>query len=79
MKVKEREDSAESANLSINNDRQSHIPMSICIPGALSTIGVASRRSTSKRNLPCIISPASHRILDLEEHKLLKSLAKPYE
>ena len=49
------------------------------IPGTLSTIDSKSGRTHSKRILPCIISPSSHRVLDLEEHKILKSLAIPYE
>jgi hypothetical protein len=53
--------------------------ISLQIPGTLSTIDSKSGRTHSKRNLPCIISPSSHRVLDLEEHKILKSLAIPFE
>ena len=41
----------------------------------------SSIRSLShyRPSLPSIFTPSSHRILDLQEHKILKTLAKPYE
>ena len=69
----------DSPNRGDNQSEMHGVVLTLQIPGTLSTIDSKSGRSHSKRNLPLIISPSSHRVLDLEEHKILKSLAKPYE
>jgi len=87
VKVKRRDGSRQSSigSLPDNNnigEDQSEMhggALSLQIPANLSTIDSKSGRTHSKRNLPCIISSSSHRVLDLEEHKILKSLAIPYE